>query len=108
MIVARDDIVAALLGLLVELRGYNPRFPANGESPVNALARDRFSLVVVDCDHPECGESLLAEIRKATAQPILFSPLRMSADLEEVAAQHGARSFTLPTDPQTFGKTLQL
>ena len=107
LIIARDEVVAALLGLLVELRGHIPRFPAKGESPVSALASDQFSIVVVDCDHPDCSE-LLAEIRNATAQPVLFSPLRVSGDLREVAARHGARSFTLPTDPETFAKTLQL
>ena len=106
LIIARDEVVAALLGLLVELRGFSPKFPGTAESPREALARDQFRAVVVDCDHPDCGEQLLAEIRKAAAQPILFSPLRLSAEVQEVAARHGARSFTLPTDPETFRKIL--
>ena len=107
LILARDEVVAALLGLLVELKGHRPRFPDMDESPVDALARDRFNAVVLDCDHPECGERLLAEIRNADAQAILFSPVRLSDEVRQVAARHGARSFTLPTDPETFGRILQ-
>ena len=108
LILARDEFVAALLGLLVELRGFQPKFPARDESPREALARDRFHAVVVDYDHPAYSEELVAEIRRLAAQPILFSPVRMSADVQQVAAKHGARSFTLPTDPETFGRILQL
>lgn len=107
LILARDEVVAALLGLLVELKGYRPRFPGTDESSLQALARDQFNAVVLDCDHPECGERLLAEIRNAAAQAILFSPIRLSDEVREVAARHGARSFTLPTDPETFGRILQ-
>ncbi|HST06647.1 MAG TPA: hypothetical protein VLJ83_00655 [Gemmatimonadaceae bacterium] len=107
LILARDEVVAALLGLLVELKGYQPRFPDMDESPLEALARERFNAVVLDCDHPECGDRLLAEIKNAAAQAILFSPLRLNDEVREVAERHGARSFTLPTDPETFGRILQ-
>jgi DNA-binding NtrC family response regulator len=108
LILARDEFVAALLGLLVELRGFQPKFPARDESPTEALARDQFHAVVVDCDHPAYNEELVAQIKRSAARPILFSPLRLSADVQQVAAKHGARSFTLPTDPETFGRILQL
>lgn len=108
MILARDDVVGALLGLLVELRGFNPKFPGENESPTDALARCSCRAVVVDCDHPEFGEALLAEIKRLAAQPILFSPVRMSAEVRQIASRHGARSFTLPTDPETFGRILEL
>jgi DNA-binding response OmpR family regulator len=107
LILARDEVVAALLGLLVELKGYHPIFPGTGESSLQALARSRYSAVVLDCDHPDCGERLLAEIRTAAAQAILFSPMRLSDEVQRVAARHGARSFTLPTDPETFGRILK-
>jgi DNA-binding response OmpR family regulator len=108
LILARDEVVAALLGLLVELRGFQPKFPEANESAGGVLARERFHAVVVDCDHPEYSEQLLSEIKKIAAQPILFSPFRLSTELQRVAARHGARSFTLPTDPETFGRILQL
>lgn len=107
LILARDDVVAALLGLMVELQGFSPRFPARGEAPMDALAHDRFAAVVIDCDHPDCSGELLALIRTTTAQPILFSPFRLSSEVVEFAARHGAKVFTLPTDPETFGKMLE-
>jgi len=107
LILAREEVVAALLGLLVELRGLQPSFPGKDESVNDAISRAAFDAVVIDCDHPDCTEQLVEAIRKADATPILFSPSRMQAEVREVAARHGIRSFTLPTDPDTFGKILE-
>lgn len=106
LIVAREEIIAALLGLMVELRGLQPRFLGREESVEDAITREQFEAVVIDCDFPEC-ERLMDEIRKTGALPILFSPYRMQAEVKEVAARHGIRSFTLPTDPDTFGRMLE-
>ncbi len=107
LILVREDLVAALLGLMVELRGSQPRFLARYESVEGAIGRESFDAVVIDCDHPECNEQLLAAIRNTGAVPILFSPFRTQSEVLEVAARHGTRSFTLPTDPDTFGKMLE-
>jgi DNA-binding NtrC family response regulator len=106
LIVAREEIVAALLGLMVELRDLQPRFLTRQESVEDAIAREPFEAVVIDCDYPEC-ERLMEAIRNTGALPILFSPFRMQAEVKEVAARHGIRSFTLPTDPDTFGRMLE-
>ena len=106
LIVAREEIVAALLGLMVELRGLQPRFLKREESVEEAIARDPFEAVVIDCDYPDC-DRLMEAIRNSGALPILFSPFRMQAEVKEVAARHGIRSFTLPTDPDTFGRMLE-
>jgi DNA-binding NtrC family response regulator len=108
LILAREEVVAALLGLMVELRGLQPRFLGREESVEDAIARGPLVAVVIDCDHPDCSESLLQAIRNAGAQPILFSPFRMQSEVKEVAARHGTRSFTLPTDPDTFGRMLEV
>lgn len=86
LILAREEVVAALLGLMVELHGFQPKF--------------------VDCDHPDCTEALIQTIRRLDATPILFSPFTMQHEMRAAAARHGVRSFTLPTDPGTFGKML--
>jgi DNA-binding response OmpR family regulator len=106
LILAREEVVAALLGLMVELRGLQPRFLGREESVEDAIRREPLAAVVIDCDHPGCSERLLQAIRKTGAQPILFSPFRMQSEVREVAARHGTRSFTLPTDPDTFGRML--
>lgn len=84
-----------------------PRFPGRDESPEDAFGRGSFDAVVVDCDHPDCNEHLLETIRRSDAVPILFSPSMMQAEVKEVAARHGIKSFTLPTDPDTFGRLLE-
>jgi len=38
----------------------------------------------------------------------LFSPLRFQPELGDLAQRYRARSFTLPTDPETFGKVLSV
>jgi DNA-binding NtrC family response regulator len=108
LILARDEIVAALLGLLVELQGFSPRFPGRHETPAEALRRGPVHAVLIDCDHPECSERLLSEIRKEAARPVLFSPFGHGDQGREFAAREGARFFTLPTDPDTFSKALRL
>jgi DNA-binding response OmpR family regulator len=106
LIVAREEVVAALLGLMVELRGLHPRFPEAGEAIERAIGRFGPTAVVLDCDHPDCDEDLLETIKRAGAKPILFSPYRLQPEVQNVAARLGTKSFTLPTDPDTFAKVL--
>ena len=107
LILAREEVVAALLGMLVEIKGLQPRFLGSAEPAEDAILRDRPRAVIIDCDHPECRDALLEIIRMAGALPILFSPSRMQPELRSVADRHGLRSFTLPTDVDTFGKILE-
>jgi DNA-binding response OmpR family regulator len=107
LILAREEMVAALLGLMVELRGLQPSFLTRAQSVADVIATGSFAAVVIDCDHPDYSARLLASIRKTGAVPILFSPCRMQSEVGEVAARHGIRSFALPTDPDTFGRMLE-
>jgi DNA-binding response OmpR family regulator len=107
LILAREEMVAALLGLMVEVRGFQPSFLVRGESVADVIEIRSFAAVVVDCDHHDCTAKLLASIRATGALPILFSPSRMQSEVGEVAARHGIRSFALPTDPDTFGRILE-
>lgn len=107
LILAREEVVAALLGMLVEIKGLQPTFLGSAEPAEEAILRDRPRAVIIDCDHPDCGDNLLEIIRIAGALPILFSPSRMQPELRSVADRHGLKSFTLPTDVDTFGKILE-
>jgi DNA-binding NtrC family response regulator len=108
LILAREEIVAALLGLMVELQGLQPQFPAGSEAIEEAIRRERPAIVLIDCDHADCTDALLEAIRRTEANPIIFSPFRMKAEVQAVAARHGIQSFTLPTDSDTFRKLLQV
>jgi hypothetical protein len=107
LILAREEVIAALLGLMVELRGMKPRFLQEKESIKDALAREGHVPVLIDCDHPDCTEETIAHILKGGGKPVLFSPFRMQADVTRLASRYGTKSFTLPTDPDTFGRLLK-
>jgi DNA-binding response OmpR family regulator len=106
LILAREEVVAALLGLMVELHGFQPKFIDKSESVDDAIRQERPGAVLIDCDHPECTEALIKSIRDLDSTPILFSPFRMQHEVRELAARYHVRSFTLPTDAATFGKML--
>jgi len=106
LILAREEVVAALLGLMVELRGSQPRFLGRAELAQDAILREMPIAVLIDYDYPDCGDELLEAVRKVGAVPILFSPFRIPSEVESFARRHGVRSFTLPTDIETFGRVL--
>ena len=107
LILARDEVIAALLGLMVELRGMRPTFLKEGESVADAVRRAGGSPVLIDCDHPECTEDAIAQIKKSGAEPVIFSPFRMQTEMTSLATRYRTKSFTLPTDPETFGRLLK-
>jgi hypothetical protein len=106
LILAREEIVAALLGLMVETHGLHPRFPNISEPVKDTLRRDRFRAVVIDCDYPDCTEDLLEAVTRAGAQPVFFTPFGMSSQQQEVASRFGIPPFTSLTDPGEFGRVL--
>ena len=106
LILAREEVIAALLGLMVELRGMEPRFLADGETVTAALGRAQIP-VLIDCDHADCTSETIELIRKAGGEPILFSPSRMQTEVTRLASRYRIRSFTLPTDPDSFGRLLK-
>ena len=106
LILAREEVVAALLGLMVELRGLEPIYLGRADIAEDTIRRERPAVVVVDCDHQDCTESLLAAVRDSGAKPILFSPFRFETEVRRIAARHGVGFFTLPTDPENFGRML--
>ena len=108
IILAREEVVAALLGLMVELQGFQPRFLGRAEPVEDAILQEKPRAVLIDCDHPDCEDALLEAIKKVGALPVLFSPFRMQPEVKSVAERHGIRSFTLPTDGGTFGKVLDV
>ena len=107
LILAREEVVAALLGLMVELRGMQPTFLGEEESVADAIRDAGQASVLIDCDHPDCTEDIIDMIRKAGGDPVLFSPFRMKSEVTRLASRYGVKSFTLPTDPDTFARLLK-
>jgi DNA-binding NtrC family response regulator len=62
LILAREEVVAVLLGLMVELRGLQPRFLGRAEPFEEAIRRGKPKAVLIDYDHPDCGDALMEAI----------------------------------------------
>jgi DNA-binding response OmpR family regulator len=106
LILAREEVVAALLGLMVEVSGFQPKFAGKDEPVKRALGEKRLHAVLIDCDHPEFSEELIAAIRNSETRVILFSPFRMDAEVSRLAARYKAKSFTLPAEPNALSSLL--
>ncbi len=99
LILAREEIISALLGLLVESRGHNVLFGNLGESTYDAIRRLRPNVVIVDCDHHDCSGELAETAKEVGARLILFSASREPAYVKKAAAPSHSQSFTFPIEP---------
>lgn len=108
LILARDSVIAALVGMLVEMDGYDPAFPAPGEAAEQALARLRAPIVVcVDCDIPEVQSDLFfARVARSSAHVVLFGAPGSEQRMKELADRRSLHYFLLPTDRITLARVL--
>ncbi len=84
-----------------------PSFLAEGESLSAALRKTGRVPVLIDCDHPDCTEENIKLVREGGSEPVLFSPYRMQNEVTNLASRYHTKSFTLPTDPDTFARLLK-
>lgn len=108
LIFSEDPLAAALVGAAVELVGFEPAFPTNGEPPREALLRERPRLVLVDCDHDAaCGPSLFGPALMTGARVMLVGSRRTRRDVYEVAVRFGLRALRLPADLEAIADLLR-
>jgi CheY-like chemotaxis protein len=108
LVLASDAVIAALVGMLLEMDGYDPAFPAPGEAAEQALARLRAPLIVcADCEIPEMQSDLFfARVARSSARIVVFGRRESEVRLKELAARRGVEYFTLPTDKATLARVL--
>lgn len=99
LILAREELISALLGLLVETTGHSVSFAAPKESSRDAMRRIRPNVVIVDCDHRDCTGDLVKAANEVGAQLILFSASREPEYVRKMAAPSHSQSFTFPIEP---------
>jgi hypothetical protein len=108
LILSEDPLAAALIGAAVELVGFEPTFPTDGESPRDALLRERPGLVLVDCDHEAaCGPSFFGPVLMTGARGLLVGSRRTRRDVTELAAEFGLRALTLPAKLETIADLMR-
>ena len=104
LIVAREEMIAALLGLMVDVCGLQPKFAGPDQSVEDAISSGQLDAVLIDFDHPACSKETVAAIRAGSAVPIIFSPFRRSAEVAMFADRLAAKSFTVPISCEQFAK----
>lgn len=108
LVLAREPVIAALLGMLIELEGYHPHFPAHGENVDDALARLRPPIILcADCELTDVPTDLFfARVTRARARVVLFGSAAAEARVRELAAERGLPFFLLPTDLDALARAL--
>ena len=105
LVIAEHAMIGALLGALVELAGYRPRFVDSGELPEAAIERLRPDLVLLDCEHPAAqGESTYRAAHDAGSRVVLFGSSLTAAETERFAARRGTPCITLPIGYNAFSQ----
>ena len=99
LVFSTDALAAALIGAAVELAGYAPFFPLDGESPRDCVLRVRPGAALVDCDHTDaCTETFFGPAMMAGVRVAVFSSTRSVRALQPIAVQFDVRLFSLPID----------
>jgi len=99
LVFSTDPLAAALLGAAVELAGYRPTFPDDGEPSRDAVMRLRPQAALVDCDHVDaCTEAFFGPALMVGARVAVFSSSRSQRTLDPIAEQFSVRQFTLPIE----------
>lgn len=99
LVLAREELISALLGLLVETTGHTVSFAKPEENSAAAVRRIRPAVVIVDCDHRDCTDDLVRAAREVGGRLILYSASREPEYVKKVAAPSRSQSFTFPIEP---------
>jgi DNA-binding NtrC family response regulator len=108
LILAREELISALLGLLVETTGHSVVFAKPEESSEEAMRRLGPQVVIVDCDHRDCTGDLVRAANALGARLILFSASREPDYVRKVAAPSSSQSFTFPIEPPRLDSIIRL
>jgi DNA-binding NtrC family response regulator len=109
LVLARDPVVAALLGMLLELESCEPVFARPGERPEDAISRLRPPLVILlDADMEVARSDLFfARATKGHATVVLFGRGGANPDVAAAPGARGILWLAMPTDRATLARVLE-
>ena len=109
LLLARDPIVGALLGMFVELAGHTPVFPDPDEQPVDAIARMRPLFVVLLDGTLDAAQSDLffAQAARRRVALAILGPPGQPAAIPEPARRRGVPYVETPTDLSRFVEVIR-
>ena len=108
LILARETVIAALIGMLLEMEDFEPVFAQPDERPEDALSRLRPPLVIVIDGELDAARSDLffARASAARARVVLFSEPLAAAGVQAAARARRLPFFAMPVDRATLGQVL--
>ena len=109
LILARESVIAALLGLLLELEQYEPVFAEPDERYADAIRRVRAPLVVIlDGESDEARSDIFhARAAQSGARVILFGAPGAAEQVRDAARTRRLPFFAMPVDRATLGFVLR-
>ena len=107
LILAREPLVAALVGLLLELDKYEPAFALPNESPEEAVRRVRPFLVLLLDGALEEASSDVFHARLKGTPVVLFGTPSNEAAVRVVANERGLTWFTMPVNRETLVRAVR-
>ena len=109
LILARESVIAALIGLLLELEQYEPVFAEPDERYDDAIRRVRAPLVVIlDGESDEARSDLFhARAAQTGARLVLFSEPVAADEVRAAARLRRVPFFAMPVDRATLGSVLR-
>jgi hypothetical protein len=106
LVLAREPLVAALVGLLLELTKYEPAFAKPDESPEEAIRRVRPLLVLLLDGSMEEAASDVFHARLKGTPLVLFATHRTEPAVRAVANDRDLPWFTLPVSGDILGRVI--
>ena len=109
LILARESVLAALIGLLLELEQYEPVFAEPDERYDDAIRRVRAPLVVIlDGASDEARSDIFhARAAQSGARVVLFSEPGGGDEVRAAARARHLPYFAMPVDRATLGAVLR-
>jgi hypothetical protein len=107
LVLAREPLAAALVGMLLELDTYEPAFAQPGETPEEAVQRVRPVLIILLDGSLEAADSDVFHGRARGATVVLFGTRNTLAHVKQVAEKRGLLWFSMPTDRATLVRAMR-
>ncbi len=107
LILAREPLAAALLGILLEVDAYEPAFARPDESPEEAVQRVRPVLVILLDGSLDAARSDVFHARAKGTPVILFGTPPSAAVARAVALERRLPWFTMPVDRASLTRVIQ-
>jgi len=107
LILAREPLVAALLGMLLELEKSEPAFARPDESPDEAVRRVRPFLVLILDGSLDDARSDVFHARLKGTPVVLFATPSTESAVRVVANERRLPWFTMPVERETLGRIVR-